>query len=151
MFIIKELFMILLLCHMTIYKYVYVHLLQLFLVFFHFLLLIIRVQSARRSISNSFAINNADFSLLWIDDNIREYSEDNHQTQLLLRDLISTLEIESDLTDVISKINHVKYTGKNLLVIVSGRKASHLFQCLSYYYLYDDIGALFMKLRTIFL
>jgi hypothetical protein len=110
----------------------------------HLFLLIFSVQSARRSTSSSSTTDSADFSLLWIDDNIRDFSDDNYQTQLLLSKLVSSVELESDLHDALLRINRVKYSGKTLLIVVSGQKASLLFQYLSHNDLDDDIGSLFI-------
>jgi hypothetical protein len=57
---------------------------------------------------------------------------------------VPSAEFESNLEDAILSINHVKYNGKTLLIVVSGQKASILFQYLSFYDLNDDIGALFI-------
>ncbi|CAF0792833.1 unnamed protein product [Adineta steineri] len=87
---------------------------------------------------------NEDFSLLWIDDNIQEFANDNYETQQLFRQLLSSVHFESYVGNAISVINHVKYTEKNLIIVVSGQKATLLFETLTYYDLNDDIAALFI-------
>ncbi|CAF3851274.1 unnamed protein product, partial [Adineta steineri] len=102
------------------------------------------VQSVRRSVSSSSTINDNRFSLLWIDDNDREFTDDNYETQQLLRQYLPSIELESDISDAILFINRVKYTDKILIIVVSGQKASLLFQYLTYYDLNEDIAALYI-------
>ncbi|CAF3823086.1 unnamed protein product, partial [Adineta steineri] len=102
------------------------------------------IQSARHLNTISSTVINEHFSLLWIYDNIHEFSDDNYETQQLFRQLLSSVQFESDISDAISVINHVKYTQKKLIIVVSGQKATLLFRTLTFYDLNDDIAALFI-------
>lgn len=102
------------------------------------------LESIRRTNSIASTIDNDQISLFWIDDNTRQCSEDCLVTQSLFRKLVPTANFEWDIDDALYNINSVKNTGKIILIVVSGQKASLLFRYLTYYDLDEQIGALFI-------